>query len=164
MIKAITYMKTGITTKMLMSLSKSLIQSVILFGSYHPTGLRLCHIVRRKNTKHPTRLDLGRSLWSKLHPVIQIIRNRPHLSFNKISANVSESNTPTVNIYANARSQANGTTASACFIKETDEEIRGRIPNHIPIIIVEPHPVKAALIWISTTCVFTRILHHLLCI
>jgi len=43
-------------------------------------------------------------------------------------ANFNESNTPTINIYIGAVSQANETTAWACFIKVTDKEVKGRIP------------------------------------
>ena len=98
-----------------------------------------------------------RAPW--LEPPIQIIIQNPIQkkvdpegaaieATNRI-AYLNDSRTPTINIYTEASSQDNGTTAWACFIKEKDEEIRGRIPNHTPITLAELHAVKAALRWIS---------------
>ena len=75
-------------------------------------------------------------------------------------AYLNESRTPTISIYTEASSQANGTTAWACFIKEKDEEIRGRNPNHSSITLAELHVVKAALIWISRQIIHGRVTIH----
>jgi len=95
-----------------------------------------------------------RATW--LEPPIQVIIQNPiqkkidpegaAIEATNRTADLNESRTPTINIYTDVISQDNGTTAWACFIKEKDEEIRGRILNHTPITLAELHAVKAALI------------------
>jgi len=70
--------------------------------------------------------------------------------------NLNKSRTPTINIYTDASSQANGTTG----IKEKDEEIRGKIPNHTLITLAELHTVKAPLIRISRLSIHERVILH----
>ena len=59
-----------------------------------------------------------------------------------------------------APEQTELTTAWACFIKEIDEEIRGRIPNHSAIKLSGLHAVKAAPIWISRQPLHQRVIIH----
>ena len=51
-------------------------------------------------------------------------------------------------MYIEASSQANRITGCTSFIKETDNEIRGRIPNYTPTTLDELHAVNAVIIWI----------------
>ena len=75
-------------------------------------------------------------------------------------ANLNKSRIPTTNIYTDASSQTNGTTVCACFIKEKDKELSGRIRNHTLITLPELHAVKAALIWISRQYINERVIIH----
>ena len=105
-----------------------------------------------------------------LEPPIQVIIQNPiqkkadpegaTIETTNIIAYLNESRTPTINIYTDASSQDNETTAWTCFIKENDEEIRGRIPNHTPITLAELHTVKAAPIRILRQTIHKIIIIH----
>ena len=104
-----------------------------------------------------------RAPW--LEPPIQVIIQNPiqkkvdpeGAATNRISY-LNESRTPTINIYTDASFQDNRTTAWAYFIKEKDEEIRGRLRNHTLITLAELHAVKATLIWRQT--IHERVIIH----
>ena len=255
MIKAITNLKIGVNTKMLITLYKSLIQSVILYAApvlllacstalqnlertqrvplryilglpnetnsimlYRESGILPLRLLIKKETAtyllrtatKPFHTDMIQRVqeetqkdprvfndasWSIkaawlqkeigippvipptskecapwLEPPIQVIIQNPiqkkvdpegaAIEATKRIACLNESRTSTINIYTDASSQDNGTTAWACFIKEKDEELRGRIPNHTPITLAELHAIKAALIWISRRTIHERVIIH----
>ena len=72
----------------------------------------------------PTQVIIQNHIQKKVDP------EGAAIEASNIIAYLKESRTPTINIYTDASSQDNGTTAWACFIKEKDEGIRGSIPNH----------------------------------
>jgi len=88
----------------------------------------------------PIQVIIKITIQKKLDPKDAAIEATNRIAYLK------ESQTPTIKNYPHTSSQANGTTAWACFIKEKDKEIRGRIPKHTPITLAELHAVKAALI------------------
>ena len=113
--------------------------------SNHPPNVQqTCSMVRTTHTSNHT----------ESHPEGAAIEATNRIAYLK------ESRTPTINIYTDASSQDNGTTAWACFTKEKYEEIRGRIPNHISITLAELHAVKAALIWISRQTIHEWVIIH----
>ena len=86
-----------------------------------------------------------------LDPPIQVIIQNPiqkRVDPKGATINLNKCSTLTINIYTDASSQANGTTAWACFIKERRTNHRQNPKPH-PITLAELHAVKASLIWIS---------------
>ena len=75
-------------------------------------------------------------------------------------ANFNESNTLTFNIYTDASSKTNGTTIWACFMNETDKEIRDRILNHTHITLAGLNAFKVAEMWISSQTFHERSIIH----